>query len=226
MIYVPTLDYDEIYFGANDGKVYGFKAIDGTGARTFDTGFGEAGAIKTAPTITLQNPSDGGSRRLMLFGTGNGKFYAVNTANLSATTGDTGWDTNPISVGGAVNSAPWFDTTTRYVFFGSQDGKLYAVSIADGSMKANFPVDVGSPIDSWPLVENGVVYFGADNGKFYAVDVETGEIVSGWPYDTGDAIKGGAALHLIYNTETWDVEETYVIVGSDSGKVYSFKAVR
>ncbi|MBU1044156.1 MAG: DUF2341 domain-containing protein [Candidatus Omnitrophica bacterium] len=226
MIYVPTLDYDEIYFGASDGKVYGFKAIDGTGARTFDTGFGAEGAIKTAPTITLQNPSVGSSRRLMVFGTANGKFYAVNTANLSSAPADTGWSVNPISVGGAVYSAPWFDTGSRYVFFGSQDGKLYAVSIADGSMKPNFPVDVGSPIDSWPLVENGIVYFGADNGKFYAVDVVTGQIVPGWPYDTGDAIKGGAALHLIYNTDTWDVEETYVIVGSDSGKVYSFRAVR
>lgn len=226
MIYVPTLDYDEIYFGASDGKVYGFKAIDGTGARTFDTGFGGDGAIKTAPTITLQNPSVSSSRRLMLFGTANGKFYAVNTANLSSSPANTGWTSNPVSVGGAVYSAPWFDTGSRYVFFGSQDGKLYAVSIADGSMKPNFPVDIGSPIDSWPLVENGIVYFGADNGKFYAVDIATGEIVSGWPYDTGGAIKGGAALHLIYNTETWDVQETYIIVGSDSGKVYSFRAVR
>ncbi|MBU1087073.1 MAG: PQQ-binding-like beta-propeller repeat protein [Candidatus Omnitrophica bacterium] len=226
MIYVPTLDYDEIYFGASDGKVYGFKAIDGTGARTFDTGFGAEGAIKTAPTITLQNPSVGSSRRLMLFGTANGKFYAVNTANLSSAPADTGWSVNLVSVGGSVYSAPWFDTDSRYVFFGSQDGKLYAVSIADGSMKANFPVDVSSPIDSWPLVENGIVYFGADNGKFYAVDADTGQIVPGWPYDTGDAIKGGAALHLIYNTDTWDVEETYVIVGSDSGKIYSFKAVK
>ncbi|MFH1062907.1 MAG: PQQ-binding-like beta-propeller repeat protein [Candidatus Omnitrophota bacterium] len=226
MIYVPTLDYDEIYFGASDGKVYGFKAVDGTGARTFDTGFGSEGAIKTAPTITLQNPSVGSSRRLMLFGTTNGKFYAVNTSNLSSDSADTGWTVNPISVGGAVYSAPWFDTGSRYVFFGSQDGKLYAVSITDGSMKPNFPVDVGSPIDSWPLVENGIVYFGADNGKFYAVDVATGQIVPGWPYDTGAAIKGGAALHLIYNTETWDVQETYVLVGPDSGKIYSFKAVK
>ncbi len=226
LIFVPTLDYDEIYFGASDGKVYGFKAVDGTGERVFDTGFGAEGAIKTAPTIALQDPANTDSRRLMLFGTANGKFYAVNTANLSASSADTGWTTNPVSVGGAVYSSPWFDAGTRCVFFGCRDGKLYAVSTVDGSMKANFPVNVGSPIDSWPLVENGIVYFGADNGKFYAVDIATGQIVPGWPYDTGAPIKGGAALHLIYNTQTWDVEETYVLVGSDSGKIYSFKAVK
>jgi len=225
MIYVPTLDYDEIYFGASDGKVYGFKAADGTAARTFDTGFGETGAIKTAPFITLQDPGDSGSRRLLLFGTANGKFYAVNTSNLSADIGDTGWTTNPVSVGGAVYSAPWFDAGTGFVYFGSQDGKLYALSINNGHSKPNFPVDVGSPIDSWPLVENNIVYFGADDGKFYAVDVETGEIVPGWPYDTGAPIKSGAALHVIYD-ESWEIVDKYILVGSDSGRVYSFKAVK
>ncbi|MCP4650974.1 MAG: PQQ-binding-like beta-propeller repeat protein [PVC group bacterium] len=226
MIYVPTLDYDEVYFGASDGKIYAFKAADGTGARSFDTGFGETGAIKTAPFISNQEPGNSSSRRLVFFGTANGRFYAVNTANLSASTAETGWDTNPVVVGDAVYSSPWVDADTDCVYFGSQDGKIYALNLADGTSKANFPVDIGSPIDSAPLVENGVIYCGADNGKFYAVDIATGTLVPGWPYDTGDAIKGGAALHLIYDTETWDVIDTYVLVGSDSGKIYSFQAVQ
>ncbi|MFH1459663.1 MAG: PQQ-binding-like beta-propeller repeat protein [Candidatus Omnitrophota bacterium] len=226
MIFVPTLDYDEIYFGATDGKIYAFKAADGTGARTFDTGFGAEADIKTAPVISLQNPSNSGSRRLMFFGTGNGRFYCVNTANLSASTADTGWATNPVICGDKVYSAPWVDVDTRYVYFGCQDGKLYALSLNDGSSRANFPVNIGSPIDSWPLVENGICYFGADDGKFYAVNINTGQIVPGWPYDTGAPIKSGAALHVVYDTETWEVIDTYVLVGSDSGKIYSFKVVQ
>ncbi|MFH2137115.1 MAG: DUF2341 domain-containing protein [Candidatus Omnitrophota bacterium] len=226
MVFVPTLDYDEIYFGASDGKIYAFKAADGTGARSFDTGFGETAAIKTAPIISNQEPGNTSSRRLLFFGTGNGKFYAVNTSNLSASTAETGWTTNPVSTGGAINSAPWADPDTDYVYFGCQDGKLYALSLADGSMKANFPVNLGSPIDCWPLIENRICYVGADDGKFYAVNVDTGEVVAGWPYDTGAPIKGGASLHLIYDTETWDVIDVYVIVGSDSGRLYAFKAVQ
>ena len=220
MIYVPSLYYDEIYFGANDGKVYAFKATDNSVSRVFDTQQGTAGAIKTAPFIAPQG--DPAVRYLMFFGTANGKFYAVNVSNLSASSEDTGWSTNPFAVSGgeAIYSAPWVDTNTGYVYFGCRDGKLYALSVADGSLKPNFPVDVGSPIDSWPLVENGIVYFGADNGKFYAVDVDTGEIVSGWPYDTGASIKGGVSLQYI------DENNKYILIGSDSGKLYSFKAVK
>jgi outer membrane protein assembly factor BamB len=219
MIYVPTLFYDEIYFGASDGKMYGFKAADGTGARVFDTGFGEAGAIKTAPSIGLQVPSDPDSRRLLLFGTENGKFYAVNTQNLSASFADTGWTTNPVSTGGAIYSGPWVDTETSCVYFGSRDGKLYALNLSDGTSKANFPVDVGSPIDSWPLVANGVAYFGADNGKFYAISTSTGNIVDGWPYNTGAPVKSGVSLQYI------DDDNIFVLFGSDSGRIYSFKIV-
>jgi len=223
-IEVPTLNYDEIYFGASDGKVYGFKAEDGTGSRIFDTGFGEAGAIKTAPNIALQDPgSPATTRRLLLFGTENGRFYAVNTANLSASEADTGWATNPYVTGGSNFSAPWVDLDSGYVFFGSQDGKLYALSLEDGTMKANFPVNVGSPIDSWPLVYNGVIYFGADDGKVYAVNVSTGQIVPGWPYDTGSPVKSGAAQHVIYDQE-WNVLEVYIMIGSDSGKIYTFQS--
>ena len=225
MIYVPSIDYDEVYFGANDGKIYGFKAADGTGARFFDTGYGSEGAIKTAPYIALQDPSNPGtSRRLVLFGTENGRFYAVNTANLGAATDDTGWTTNPVVTGGAIYSAPWVDIDSGYVYFGCQDGKLYALSMTDGTPKENFPVDIGSPIDSWPLVYNGYVYFGADNGKIYAVDIDTGAIVPGWPYNTGSPVKSGASQHTIYDGE-YNIIDVYIIIGSDSGKLYSFKAI-
>jgi len=215
LIFVPTLDYDEVYFGSNDGKMYGFKAADGTGSRTFDTGFGAAGAIKTAPVIVPQ-----GAKRLMFFGSDNGRFYAVNVANMSITEADTGWATNPVITGGAIQSAPWVEP--QVVYFGCQDGKLYALSRVDGTMMPNFPIDVGSPIDSWPIVYNDVVYFGADDGNFYAADVDTGQILPGWPYDTGGAIKGGAALHQIFN-ESFDLIDVFILIGSDAGKLYSFE---
>jgi len=219
MIYVPFQYYDEIFFGASDGKMYAFKASDGTGARIFDTGFGSSGAIKSAPFIALQDPTDEDSRRLIFFGTANGRFYAVNLnlQEMGTSEEDTGWAVNPKVVGGAINSAPWVDTETLAVYFGSADGKLYAYNLVDGQAKANFPVDIGSGIDSWPLVANGIIYFGADDGKFYAVDTATGEIVDGWPYDTGAPIKSGVSLQYI------DDDNIFVLVGSDSGRIYSFK---
>jgi outer membrane protein assembly factor BamB len=89
--------------------------------------------------------------------------------------------------------------------------------------KTNFPINIGSPIDAWPLVWNGYVYFGADNGKFYAVEIATGEIVPGWPYDTGAPIKGGASLQLIFDAG-FNIIATNILIGSDSGKLYSFTA--
>ena len=83
----------------------------------------------------------------MFFAAENGKFYAVNVANMSSTTEDTGWSTNPFVAGGDVVSAPW--VSPNYIFFGSQDGKLYGLKRSDGTQIPNFPIDVGSPIDSW-----------------------------------------------------------------------------
>ena len=61
------------------------------------------------------------------------------------------------------------------------------------------------------------MYFGADDGKFYAVDTTTAEIVPGWPYDTGGAVKSGVTVHWV------DADNIFVLVGSDSGKVYGFR---
>ncbi len=136
---------------------------------------------------------------------------------MGTSSAETGWAENPKEVGGAINSAPWVDTETIAVYFGCADGKLYAYNLADGTAKENFPVDIGAGIDSWPYVANGIVYFGADDGKFYAVDTATGDIVDGWPYDTGAPIKSGVSLQYV------DADHIYVLVGSDSGRVYSFK---
>jgi len=203
----PVTTFDEVYVGANDSKLYVFNGPDGTYLRQFTAD----GAVKTSPWITPDGK--------ILFGTANGKFYSLNAADLSL---NSGWTTNPVTVGGAVYSAPWVDTesTPDYVYFGSQDGKLYALSVEDGTTRSGFPLDVGSPIDSAPLVANGFLYFGADDGKFYAVQTATGQIVPGWPYDTGGPVKSGVAQHFV------DIDNIFVLVGSDAGKIYSFRLVK
>ena len=52
------------------------------------------------------------------------------------------------------------------------------------------------------------------------------ELTEGWPYDTGAPIKGGVALHNIYDTDTWDIIDTSILVGSDSGRIYAFEPVQ
>jgi outer membrane protein assembly factor BamB len=211
----PAQSYNEIFIGANDGLLYVFSTFDGTLLRDFDPqDFGiERGAIKTALFIA---PKDA-TTHTVFFGTENGKFYALNTSDLSL---DSDWVTNPVDIGVAIYSSPWVDIGTRYAYFGCDDGKLYALSMDDGTSKPNFPIDVGSPVQSWPLVANGIVYFGTNDNKFYAVDVETGEIVPGWPYDMGAPIKSGISLQYI------DEDNIYVLVGSDAGRIYSFKLVQ
>ena len=54
------------------------------------------------------------------------------------------------------------------------------------------PYDVGSPIESSPLVRDGVDYFGAWNGNVYALDLATRRLR--WVYRSGYKITSSAAL--------------------------------
>jgi exopolysaccharide biosynthesis WecB/TagA/CpsF family protein len=150
-------------------------------------------------------------------GSADGHLYAVD-----ATTGKVKWKfaseqqksitTHPLIYNNAV-------------IFGARDGRLYSLDRKTGkklwsfqadeipedvTLRAAWPGQKGTYIESSPLVDNGVVYFGSFNGKMYGVSATTGTKV--WEYQTEGAILSSPALsgHTL-------------VVASEDSNVYAFR---
>jgi outer membrane protein assembly factor BamB len=61
-----------------------------------------------------------------------------------------------------------------------------------GSLDEAWSFQSGGPIDSSPVVVNGVVYFGSEDGDVYAVKASTGALK--WSSSTGSAVKTSPAV--------------------------------
>ncbi len=70
------------------------------------------------------------------------------------------------------------------------DGLVRVVDRRTGSLR--FAVRIGSPIESSPIVRDGIDYFGAWNGNVYALDLRTRRFR--WVYRAGSKITSSAAL--------------------------------
>ena len=116
---------------------------------------------------------------LAVFGTNSGRVYA-----LDGDTGELRWARRQR---GAIASTPAI--TAESVLVSSMDGALTAYGHA-GSRRWQF--ETGSPIESSPLVVDGLAYVGAWNGTLYAVDAATGAVR--WRFAAAADIKGSAAL--------------------------------
>jgi outer membrane protein assembly factor BamB len=88
------------------------------------------------------------------------------------------------------------------------DGFLVALRAETGRELWRFRA---GPIESSPLVSNGVVYVGSWDRHLYAIDAASGH--ASWAFATGDKVKGGAAL--AYGT---------VYFGSYDGRLYALDA--
>ncbi len=121
---------------------------------------------------------DGG---LVVVGVNSGRVYGLN-----ADTGRIIWARRQK---GAIASSPAISGDT--VLISSMDGALTAYTRAHGTPLWRFSTG-GSPVESSPLVVDGLAYVGAWNGRLYAVDVETGR--PEWEYQGPAEIKGSAAL--------------------------------
>ena len=71
------------------------------------------------------------------------------------------------------------------------DGVVRLLDRRNGRLRWSYRV--GSPIESSPVVANGVDYFGAWNGRVYALDLKRRALR--WSYRTGHKITSSAALH-------------------------------
>jgi outer membrane protein assembly factor BamB len=150
----------DVYFGANDKKIYAITK-DGLGLKTgfpITTG----GQILSSPAVT----TDG---HTIYAGSDDGYLYKISvdaSGNLVQT------DKYP-PVGqaslGYIRGAPAIGSD-GIVYFGSDDGHLYALN-PDGTLMWKYPA-TGSiaAVRSKPAIRDGIVYFGAEDGKLYAVE--------------------------------------------------------
>jgi outer membrane protein assembly factor BamB len=78
----------------------------------------------------------------------------------------------------------------RELVYHSMDGHVFVLDRASGKLRWQY--DVGSPIESSPIVRGGIDYFGAWNGRLYALDLRTHRLR--WSRELGAKITSSAAI--------------------------------
>jgi len=186
----PAVVEGTVYFGSYDGIFYALDAATGKQRWKFETGgerhfeakglHGGKPRTQTMPDVWdffLSSPAV--AKGLVYFGSGDGNFYALDTAS-----GGLRWKVTTQNV---VHSSPAL--ADGVVYFGSWDTNLYAVDAATGEVKWKFktgedPVNYNQTgIQSSPAVVDGVVYFGCRDAHLWAVDAATGK--EKWNLSTG-----------------------------------------
>jgi outer membrane protein assembly factor BamB len=118
----------------------------------------------------------------------------------------------------------------RTLVYHSMDGYVYVLDRGTGHLRGRYRV--GSPIESSPVVRNGVDYFGAWNGRLYALDLRTRRLR--WTRSLGAKITSSAAiagrtLYIgDYGGRLWALSArsgTTRWVGSVNGRIYGTPAV-
>jgi outer membrane protein assembly factor BamB len=114
-------------------------------------------------------------------GNNHGTVYALSMRN-----GRVLW--RHVVPGGKMASSPAVARDELVVH--GMDGVVRTLDRRTGRLR--FAVNVGSPIESSPIVRDGVDYFGAWNGSVYALDLRTRRFH--WVYRGGSKITSSAAL--------------------------------
>ena len=156
------------------------------------------GAISAAPVV---------DRGLVFVGSADKKIHMFDSSTAVES-----WSAE---TNGAVDATPVISGTTLYA--PSTDGKIYEGAIACRGADfgvfcpATVFVDLGTPIESSPVVVKGVMYVGADNGRLYAIDTKTGSVL--WSVTAGGKVVSSPA-----------VADGLVVFGSEDGDVYGVDA--
>ncbi|HZD88098.1 MAG TPA: PQQ-binding-like beta-propeller repeat protein [Gaiellaceae bacterium] len=156
-----------------------------------------------------------------------GNFHAVVTA-ISMRDGKVVW--RHISRGyPGMGSSP--EIVGGEVVYHTMDGHVYVLDKENGHLLWSWD-DGGSPIESSPIVRDGVDYFGAWNGEVYALDLRTHKLR--WSHATGakitsSASTSGGTLYIgDYAGRLWALsvgDGATRWVGQVNGKIYGTPAV-
>ena len=109
-----------------------------------------------------------------------------------AETGDKVWSYklpgDTAKQGGFLGTAP--AAVQDGVLFGTLEGKIVRLDAKSGASRATY--EIGSPIRSQPVTDEGWIYIGTEDGKLVAIDTKDAN-VTGWPTWGGNAQRTGVA---------------------------------
>jgi outer membrane protein assembly factor BamB len=148
----PRPHGDRLYVAGVDGKLYALRLADGVTQWTFAAG----AEILGSPVATDD---------AVLFGTGDGTFYALDL------NGKEKWK---YAAGAAVYSSPVLHEGK--VVFGDNAGFVHALDASSGEKKWQF-AKAGYSIESQLHAGTERIYFGAWDEMVYALDAKTGKVV-------------------------------------------------
>lgn len=163
----PFFSDDKIYFGSDDGRLYG---LNPDGKVEFNKKLD--GELKSSPIVVNDS---------VYIGSCNGKLYSIGTdeeKNWEFTTGD------------EILSSPAY--VNESIVFGSNDGNIYCLNVSDGNLI--WKEDLNNKVISSPTIDehDNSVYIGSDEGNMTCLDTRDGTVK--WSRSVGDKIQSTAAL--------------------------------
>jgi outer membrane protein assembly factor BamB len=165
-----TLNYQMVYIGGGDGRVYAYKFENNTMSQDYSFVYPrQTTTTSIVGNIILDNDT-------IYYANSAGYVFALNAEDLSLK-----WSQK---INSKIWSAPTVDGNTLYI--GCFNKTLYALNTTDGSIKWQFLAD--GAINSTSVVDNGTVYIGDYNRAFYAVDAATGALKWKFPLDANSTV--------------------------------------
>ena len=164
----PFLYDDVVYFGSDDGHLYGLDKKDGDVVldKKLD------GELKSSPIVVDDS---------IYIGSTNGKLYSIGTDK------DKNWE---FTTGDEVLSSPSY--INESVIFASNDGNIYSLDESNGEL--NWKVDLNNKVISSPTVDehDNSIYIGSDEGNLTCLDSRDGTVK--WSHSTGSPVRSTSAL--------------------------------
>lgn len=163
----PFYYNDTIYFGSDDGHIYG---LNKDGKVKFNKKLD--GEIKSSPIIVNDT---------IYAGSTNSKLYSINLDKSK------NWE---FATGDEILSSPSY--VNKSIIFGSNDGNLYSLNSSNGNVI--WKVDLNNKVISSPTIDkyDNNIYIGSDEGNLTCIDIRDGTIK--WSHPTGDKVQTTPAL--------------------------------
>lgn len=225
----PFFYEDTVYFGSDDGHLYGLDENDGN----VELDEKLEGKLKSSPIVIddsiyigsttgklysigtdkdknweftagdeiLSSPSY--INESVVFGSNDGNIYSLDESD-----GDLNWK---VDLNNKVISSPTVDEHDNSIFVGSDEGNLTCLDSRDGTVKWSH--SIGSPIQSTPALKGNLIAFGSNNGYLYVLNKYTG--LDEFTYNPGTILFNSAI------TSSPVINGNSLIFADDGGNVYS-----
>jgi outer membrane protein assembly factor BamB len=158
----PAANFERIFFGADDGKLYAISLKNGKPRWSFTT----ARSIVATPSV---------NEGRVFVGSTDHSFYCID-----AEKGTLVWKSD---LGSAIYATQAIDRERVYV--GTVKGEFFCLDQRTGEVLWNF--NAGSVINAAPLISGDVVFVGSLNKQLYALDAGTGHLL--WSKEFSSRIK-------------------------------------